>query len=29
VLEQKVSVPSAGKSLIDLLQEKSPENLSQ
>lgn len=29
VLEQKVSVPSAGKSLVDLLQEKSPENLSQ
>lgn len=29
VLEQKVAVPSAGKSLIDLLQEKSPENLSQ
>ena len=29
VLEQKVPVPSAGKSLIDLLQEKSPENLSQ
>ena len=29
VLEQKVTVPSAGKSLIDLLQEKSPENLSQ
>ncbi len=29
VLEQKVTVPSAGKSLVDLLQEKSPENLSQ
>ena len=29
VLEQKVTVPSAGKSLIDLLQEKSPENLSK
>ncbi len=29
VLEQKVAVPSAGKSLIDLLQEKSPENLSK
>ncbi len=29
VLEQKVSVPSAGQSLVDLLQEKSPENLSQ
>ena len=29
VLEQKVSVPSAGKSLVDLLREKSPENLSQ
>ena len=29
VLEQKVSVPSAGKSLVDLLQEKSPDNLSQ
>ncbi len=29
VLEQKVSVPSAGKSLVDLLQENSPENLSQ
>lgn len=29
VLEQKVSVPSAGKSLVDLLQEKSPKNLSQ
>ena len=29
VLEQKVSVPSAGKPLVDLLQEKSPENLSQ
>ena len=29
VLEQRVSVPSAGKSLVDLLQEKSPENLSQ
>ena len=29
VLEQKVPVPSAGKSLIDLLQEKSPENLSK
>ena len=29
VLEQKVSIPSAGKSLVDLLQEKSPENLSQ
>lgn len=29
VLEQKVSVPSAGKSLVDLLQEHSPENLSQ
>ena len=29
VLEQKVPVPSAGKSLVDLLQEKSPENLSQ
>jgi len=29
VLEQKVSVPSAGKSLVDLLQERSPENLSQ
>ena len=29
VLEQKVSVPSAGKSLVELLQEKSPENLSQ
>jgi len=29
VLEEKVSVPSAGKSLVDLLQEKSPENLSQ
>jgi len=28
VLEQKVSVPSAGKSLVDLLQEKSPENKS-
>ena len=27
VLEQKVSVPSAGKALVDLLQEKSPENL--
>ena len=29
VLEQKVPVPSAGKSLVDLLQEKSSENLSQ
>ena len=29
VLEQKVPVPSAGNSLVDLLQEKSPENLSQ
>jgi len=29
VLEQMVPVPSAGKSLVDLLQEKSPENLSQ
>ncbi len=29
VLEQKVPVPSAGKSLVDLLQEKSPENHSQ
>ena len=29
VLEQKVSVPSAGKALVDLLQEKSPENLSK
>ena len=29
VLEQKVTVPSAGKSLVDLLQEKSPENLSK
>ena len=29
VLEQKASVPSAGRSLVDLLQEKSPENLSQ
>ena len=29
VLEQKVSIPSAGRSLVDLLQEKSPENLSE